>query len=381
MSATLPASACASMRISAENFAAIQTLTTAARADAARAARTARRSAATVCDRRLLWRFGISGDRPIVLVSAGVGPGPRPAALAGAGAAPVVLGRRRLRPGRRQPRAGVLPDAAAARDRRAARSARRRRCSASPAPPRPALSPARSRATCHADELATLRALARVRLNADGRPLAAPRAGARRACTSGPSRSGRRRRPSSLRSEHGRPQARPRPPPGEFAPAGGEFRFDVSALLAAGAALDQRARQSGLRRADHRGRRRLQLGAEQPPQHADAVVERPGRRPGRRVVPAAGHADAARPGASPPSAGGDTESPSTASRTARATASISHRRGALDVSVTWCVDRDERGQAGAAAARQPRPQDAAAAPRSASPSGSWARNRADRGTP
>ena len=29
-------------------------------------------AAAAVCDRRLLWRFGISGDRPLILVSAGV---------------------------------------------------------------------------------------------------------------------------------------------------------------------------------------------------------------------------------------------------------------------------------------------------------------------
>ncbi len=70
----------------------------------------ARTDAPTVCDRRLLWRFGISGDRPIVLVSAGVDAGPGPAALAGAGAAPVVLGRRRLRPGGGQRRAGVVPD-------------------------------------------------------------------------------------------------------------------------------------------------------------------------------------------------------------------------------------------------------------------------------
>ena len=75
MSATLAGIRLRALRISAENFAAIQTLTTALvlSADAAAAARrTAPTARAEVCDRRLLWRFGISGDRPIVLVSAGV---------------------------------------------------------------------------------------------------------------------------------------------------------------------------------------------------------------------------------------------------------------------------------------------------------------------
>lgn len=75
MSATLTRIRLDALRLSAENFAAIQTLTTAlvlsltrphagpARADDA---------VAEVCDRRLLWRLGISGDRPIVLVSVSV---------------------------------------------------------------------------------------------------------------------------------------------------------------------------------------------------------------------------------------------------------------------------------------------------------------------
>ncbi len=68
MSATLGGIRRRELRIGTEDFAAIQSLTTAlvfsltlpgARAGGA-------------CDRRLLWRFGISGDRPLLLVSAGM---------------------------------------------------------------------------------------------------------------------------------------------------------------------------------------------------------------------------------------------------------------------------------------------------------------------
>ncbi len=101
MSATLAGIRLRTLRISTENYAAIQTLTTAlvlsltrpqppparsdrsapARSDRSALARSDRslpgtqagvRATAEVCDRRLLWRFGISGDRPLILVSAGV---------------------------------------------------------------------------------------------------------------------------------------------------------------------------------------------------------------------------------------------------------------------------------------------------------------------
>jgi cyclic beta-1,2-glucan synthetase len=76
MSATLAGIRLRALRIGAENFAAVQSITTAlvqtlARPDRRRQAR-AGDSTPELCDRRLLWRFGISGDRPIVLVSAGV---------------------------------------------------------------------------------------------------------------------------------------------------------------------------------------------------------------------------------------------------------------------------------------------------------------------
>ncbi|WP_088278463.1 GH36-type glycosyl hydrolase domain-containing protein [Ideonella sp. A 288] len=74
MSATLAGIRLRAQRMTAENFAVVQTLTTALLLTLTRTpadgspAITADDSG---CDRRLLWRFGISGDRPIVLVSAG----------------------------------------------------------------------------------------------------------------------------------------------------------------------------------------------------------------------------------------------------------------------------------------------------------------------
>ena len=109
MSATLTAIRLRALRLGPENFAAIQSLTTAlvhsltrpqpgrARTATATASGSAvstpgsqlgplslpRASAvstetaalASVCDRRLLWRFGLSGDRPMLLVNAGVSQG------------------------------------------------------------------------------------------------------------------------------------------------------------------------------------------------------------------------------------------------------------------------------------------------------------------
>jgi cyclic beta-1,2-glucan synthetase len=74
MSATLTGIRLRELAVSTESFAAIQTLTTGVVMNVTRP-RTqdgpVMRPNAPVCDRRLLWRFGISGDRPIVLVSAG----------------------------------------------------------------------------------------------------------------------------------------------------------------------------------------------------------------------------------------------------------------------------------------------------------------------
>ncbi len=78
MSATLTGIRLRALRISAGNFSAIQSLTSALVMNLSRPqARPVRpQSAATeVCDRRLLWRFDISGDRPIILVRISVAEG------------------------------------------------------------------------------------------------------------------------------------------------------------------------------------------------------------------------------------------------------------------------------------------------------------------
>ena len=75
MSATLNRIRLETLRVSAENFTLIQTLTTALVLSLTRPQPGFARqqeAAAEPCDRRLLWRFGISGDRPIILVTVSV---------------------------------------------------------------------------------------------------------------------------------------------------------------------------------------------------------------------------------------------------------------------------------------------------------------------
>ena len=74
MSATMTSIRLRALRITAENLAAMQTLSTALAMSLTRVQARAVRpegTATEVCDRRLLWRFGISGDRPIILVMTG----------------------------------------------------------------------------------------------------------------------------------------------------------------------------------------------------------------------------------------------------------------------------------------------------------------------
>ncbi len=75
MSATLTSIRLRALRISAESVTAMQTLTTLLVQSLTRVqARRVRPENPfdAVCDRRLLWRLGISGDRPVILVQAGV---------------------------------------------------------------------------------------------------------------------------------------------------------------------------------------------------------------------------------------------------------------------------------------------------------------------
>ena len=74
MSATLTGIRLRALRISAESFAAMQTLTTALVLNVTRPKVRAANGDNTLteaCDRRLLWQFGISGERPLILVTAG----------------------------------------------------------------------------------------------------------------------------------------------------------------------------------------------------------------------------------------------------------------------------------------------------------------------
>ena len=157
------------MRINAENFAAIQTLSTALSLSLARTHLRAA-EASDVCDRRLLWRFGISGDLPIVLVSAGVEQGLgllRSLAQAlrlwswGGIACDLVIVNH-------EPASYLMPLSRAIASLREAHAAA---IAAQPGSGATGFHLLQS-SDCIADETATLRALARVRFNADGRPLA-----------------------------------------------------------------------------------------------------------------------------------------------------------------------------------------------------------------
>ena len=173
MSATLMGIRLRGLRISAENFAAMQTLTTAL---VLTLTRPSPRIPVTgginpgVCDRRLLWRFGISGDRPIILVSAGV--------LEGLGLLRVMAQAINF-----WAWGGIACDLVVVNSepasydmalQREIAALRDRHLFDTGAPSRPAVTGfllLRSNEVS-ADELSTLRAHARVRLYADGRPLA-----------------------------------------------------------------------------------------------------------------------------------------------------------------------------------------------------------------
>ena len=293
MSATLTGIRLREMRINAENFAAIQTLSTALSLSLARTHLRAP-EAGDVCDRRLLWRFGISGDLPIVLVSAGVAQGLgllRSLAQAlrlwswGGVACDLVVVNH-------EPASYLMPLSRAIASLKEAHAAA---IAAQPGSAETALSPAPVERPARRRDLDPARARARS-LQRRRPPARPPRAGAGRAARAlvpgAAGHVGRR-----ARQRHGDGRGRGRSAARRLRAGRRRVPLRRQRAVAAGAALGQRPRQPGLRRADQRGRRRLQLGAEQPPQHAHAVVERRRRRPGRRVVRAAGPAHAARPGA------------------------------------------------------------------------------------
>jgi cyclic beta-1,2-glucan synthetase len=172
MSATLTGIRLRALNISAENFSAAQALTTAVALSLTRPSLDPpppEGRAADACDRKLLWRFGISGDRPIVLVSAGL--------KQSIGLLRTLAQVLRLWAWGRQPCDLVVIDAepasyhmalhhevTALRERHEADNA------AQPGPACTGLFLLRSDELSE-QEMGTLRSLARIRLRADGRPL------------------------------------------------------------------------------------------------------------------------------------------------------------------------------------------------------------------
>ncbi|WP_296443712.1 GH36-type glycosyl hydrolase domain-containing protein [Rhodoferax sp. UBA5149] len=230
MSATLTGIRLRALRISGENFAAVQTLTTALVLSLTRPQSRAVRfenAAVEVCDRRLLWRFGISGDRPLILVSVGVLQGLgllRSMAQAlslwawGGIACDLVVVNA-------EPISYLMAlhrEIIALRERHVANSG------AQGAPAVTGFHVLRAD-ELSSEELSTLQAQARVRLNADGRPLAHhvqewielhEQAFEQR----------HDRSTSAVSVASGATAAVPAPV-GEFAATSGEFRFQVSADL------------------------------------------------------------------------------------------------------------------------------------------------------
>ncbi len=225
MSATLTGIRLREMRINRENFTAVHTLTTALALTLAKP-QAAAAEANDVCDRRLLWRFGISGDRPIVLVSAGVSQGLgllRSIAQAlriwswgGLGCDLVVVNS--------EPTSYLMD---LSRDIAALRESHTADTAAQPGAAQAGFFVLLA-ADVRPDELSTLRALARVRLNADGRALAhhvAEWTALHDAALEEREAVSNVAVPAALRAEGVQ-----RAPIGQFASTNGEFRFDVTAL-------------------------------------------------------------------------------------------------------------------------------------------------------
>ncbi|MBC7918103.1 MAG: carbohydrate-binding protein [Rhodoferax sp.] len=227
MSATLAGIRLRALRMSPDNFAAQQLLTSALTQTLSRARAPrdpALAGAPRFCDRRVLWRFGVSGDRPVLLVSIG--------ALHGLGmlrsltqamglwiwggiACDLVI-------------LNAEPVSYAMELQREIEGLRERHEVASRARidvPTPAFHVLRMDALSE-PELSTLKALARLHLQADGRPLSHHlQEWAERHALALSAREGRSPAVVALRRTPGAPGPAPH---GHFQNAGSEFRFDVS---------------------------------------------------------------------------------------------------------------------------------------------------------
>ena len=335
MSATLNAIRLREYNIGAETLAAIQTLSTAVTMNMTRPGNLDPDAAppdTEPCDRRSLWRLGISGDRPVVLVSAGAPQGMgllrslvqalRLWSWAGVGCDLVVVNA--------EPSSYLMAlqrDVSSLRDQFVAQNA------GQPGATMTRFHVLRSE-ELSALELATLRALARIHLNADGRPLthhmdewAA-------------------QHEQALEERHGESisalpvvvvaQAQARRPQGRFVPGNGEFRFDVSVFqrparpwvnVLANPGFGAHISEAGGGYSWALNSRLNQLT----PWSNDPVADLPGEwfvlqdLKSRELWSVT------------PSAWGDPSSTYRVTHGQGYTA-ISHRRGDLDVDAVWCVD-------------------------------------------
>ncbi len=331
MSATLAGIRLREMRIGAETFAAIQTLTTLLVLTVTRP-HARRVEASEVCDRRLLWRFGISGDRPIVLVSAGAPEGfgllrslaqaLRMWSWGGVACDLVVINH--------EPTSYLMT---LNRQMTTLKEAHVASCNAQPVAAETGFHILAS-AELHADELSTFRALARVRLNADGRPLAHhvqefvdvhdAALEERQALST-----------VALPADMGA-EIVPRPPAGEFAATSGEFRFDVTALMRpARPWVNVLANPDfGTQLSEAGGGYSWALNSRLnmlTPWSNDPVADPPGEwllLQDTKTMQA---------WSVTPSSAGDNQAEYRISH-GQGYSVVSHRRGALDVHVSWCVD-------------------------------------------
>jgi cyclic beta-1,2-glucan synthetase len=333
MSATLAGIRLREMRITPENHAAIQTLTTKLALTLTRT-HALRADAAAVCDRRLLWRFGISGDRPIVLVSAGVAQGLgllrtmaqalRVWSWGGVACDLVVVNH--------EPASYLM---ALNREIMALKEAHVAACNAEPGAAEASFHVLQA-SDLQGDETTTLRTLARIRLNADGRPLsrhvqelieAHDTALEDRQAVS----------TTALAAEMGA-EILPRRPVGDFAQTSGEFRFDVSALIRpARPWVNVLANPDfGTQISEAGGGYSWALNSRLnmlTPWSNDPVSDPPGEwllLQDTRTLQAWSVA---------PGAAGAAEVEYRVSH-GQGYSVISHRRGSLDVSVAWCVDAE-----------------------------------------
>ena len=343
MSATLARIRLRELRIGAENFAAIQSMTTALVMTTTRAllpdagqsgAADAIVPPLAACDRRTLWRFGISGDRPIVLVSAGVSQGLglvraltqalRVWAWGGVACDLVVVNA--------EPSSYLMAlqrDLSALRDSQAAEAAAR--------PGAGSTSFQLLRRDELSDlELATLHAFARIHFNADGRPL--PHHVQEWNDVHEASFDERLGVASSVLGPNDGTSAALRVPQGQFVDNGSEFSFDVNAFqrpprpwvnVIANPQFGTQLSEAGGGYTWGLNSRLNQLT----PWSNDPIADPPGE---WFVVQDLKTREA---WSVAPSAWGD------ASATYRVAhgqghSTIAHRRGDLDIETSWCVDAD-----------------------------------------